>query len=153
MRPESQTKAPSSYCTRPEGGGGGHKPCFCSDYLHWDLRLSTLRYFVPNGDRILESVVSTGAEGRVGCGVIGVFNLRGRASAILSFLCLGSETLRYCRVCARRSGGIYLKTCTLQVLSSLFNFVLNIGNSAPRRVRSNQFCAQVHRNDQVKKIL
>lgn len=50
---------------------------FYSDYLHCDLRLSTQRYFVPNGDRILELVVSTEQAGEFAVGVIGVFNLRG----------------------------------------------------------------------------
>lgn len=50
---------------------------FYSDYLHCDLRLSTQRYFVPNGDRILELVVSTKQAGEFAVGVIGIFNLRG----------------------------------------------------------------------------
>lgn len=76
MRPESQTIAPRSYCTLREGGGAT-EAVFYSDYLHCDLRLSTQRYFVPNGDRILELVVSTKQAGEFAVGVIGVFNLRG----------------------------------------------------------------------------
>lgn len=64
VRPESQTIAPRSHCTLREGGA---EAVFYSDYLHCDLRLSTQRYFVPNGDRILELVVSTEAEWRVRC--------------------------------------------------------------------------------------
>ena len=54
------------YTTRG-GGVGGAEAAFYSDYLPCDLRLSTQRYFVPNGDRILELVVSTAAEWRVRC--------------------------------------------------------------------------------------
>lgn len=67
MRPESQTIAPRSDCTLGEGGWGARSRLFYSDYLHCDLRLITQRYFVPHGDRILELVVSTGTEWRVGC--------------------------------------------------------------------------------------
>lgn len=69
-------------------GGGGTRAVFHSDYLHCDLRLSIQRYFVPNVDRILESVVSTRRTGEFAVGVIGVFNLRGGGRITILYFAL-----------------------------------------------------------------
>lgn len=91
-------------------------------------------------------------NGEFAVGVIGVFNLSGGGNTILYFLSLLSKILRHLRHCARRSGVIYLRTYNLHLLSSFLNFILNIEYYALWRVCSNQFCAQVHQNNQINKI-